>query len=205
MLWVCEIRGTISRLANIRGTSIPSDEAIDYRCGTKQYNDPPTQHATREHDFILGIHIQWLCLYTVLLWPRIINFPDRHVIYCRLDFTGLCLTTCYDWLSTTCFHSTWRAVTNSNILQTNAKPTHHPIHSQLKPISRDTCIPFAFLSMSTASIQSSCSTRPISLSKVASAPTEAIKLHLKLDPTLVGVLLLLTIGICKEHWLLIRE
>ena len=123
MLWVCEIRGTISRLANIRGTSIPSDEAIDYRCGTKQYNDPPTQHATREHDFILGIHIQWLCLYTVLLWPRIINFPYRHVIYCRLDFTGLCLTTCYGWLSTTCFHSTWRAVTNSNILQTNAKPT----------------------------------------------------------------------------------
>ena len=32
-------------------------------CGTKQFYDPPTQHATSEHDLILGTHVQWLCLY----------------------------------------------------------------------------------------------------------------------------------------------
>lgn len=66
--------------------------------------------------------------------------------------------------------------------------------------THNTCKPFAFLSISTASIQSSCSTRPISLPKVASAPTETVKMHLKLDPTLVGVLLLLGCVKCKEHW-----
>ena len=77
---------------------------------------------------------------------------------------------------------------------------HHPIQVY---IQRHTCIiPFAFLSISTASIQSSSSTRPISLSKVASAPTEAVIMHLKLDPASVCVLIT-TRSEHSNHWVLV--
>ena len=87
----------------------------------------------------------------------------------------------------------------------NKSRTHNACcTTQFKSISRDTCIiPFAFLSISTASIQSSRSTRPISLSKVASAPTEAVIMHLKLDPASVCVLIT-TRSEHSNHWVLVR-